>query len=105
MNRSLAFPNAQRPDTGGSVAAQVPALFLDRQRTVRRFTRAAAEHFELSDNAEGCALAEIGRLIEYPGLEADMEQVLASGEPMETEVCHRRRGRRLLVRLLPCPAD
>jgi two-component system CheB/CheR fusion protein len=98
---------AHAPDAGpaGMIAARVPALFVDRHRILRRFTRAAADHFVVSEADQGRTLAEIERLIDYAGIEADMESVLRSNEPLETEVRHSRHGGRLLVRLLPCPAD
>lgn len=66
-------------------ATGIATLFLDRELRVKRFTPRASELFNLRANDLGRPIWHLRSKLDYPSLEADIRQVLASLAPLEYE--------------------
>ena len=81
-------------------ATQIATVFIDRQLRIQRYTPPAVTLFNLIPSDVGRPLADLAARLDYPGLTADAERVLADLSVAEIEVRHRD-GRYFLARLLP----
>jgi len=80
--------------------ADLGVVFLDRHLRIRRITSAVSTLFCFTQQDLGRPIAEFASNLEYPGLVADLESVLASASPIEREV-PTRANTWLLLRILP----
>jgi two-component system CheB/CheR fusion protein len=67
-------------------STEIATVFLDRNQAVTRYTPSAAELFNLIPGDVGRPLAHLKHHLDYPGLIADIEQVLRTLVPVEREV-------------------
>jgi len=81
-------------------ATAIPAIFLDRDLRIMRFTPTAVSLFRLIASDIGRPLDNLRHELDYPVLLDDLQRVLAASEPIETEV-QDRQGRWFLARMLP----
>jgi two-component system CheB/CheR fusion protein len=82
------------------VATDIPALFLDRELRVVRFTPRVRELFNVRDSDRGRPVTDLTHRLDYPTLISDARQVLARHVPVETEV-QDSASRWFFVRILP----
>ena len=106
LHRRVAAVNVARRDLYNLIAAsEVPALFLDRDLRVRRFTPRVSDHFDLGPDDAGRPLAELTPRFEGTRLEPDVRAVLDDAEVRQREV-RNEDGRWHLIHLLPyCDLD
>jgi two-component system, chemotaxis family, CheB/CheR fusion protein len=78
----------------------VGVLFLDEELCIRKYTAQAARVFRLLPQDVGRRLDSFAPTIQYPNLEADVVQVLRSGQAQQREVTSRD-GVIYLLRILP----
>ena len=64
-------------------ATEIATLFLDRELRVKRYTPRAADLFNLRSHDLGRPIWHLRSKLDYPALEADVRQVLASLIPIE----------------------
>ncbi len=81
-------------------ATDVPALFLDRQLRVVRFTPRVSELFNVRDTDRGRAVSDITHRLDYPSFIGDARQVLEGRLAIEREV-QDSAARWFMVRILP----
>ncbi len=67
-------------------STDIATLFLDEQMRIKRFTEAARKLIALRTNDVGRPIGELASNLDYTGLTADAEEVLASLQPKEVEV-------------------
>ncbi|HET7784567.1 MAG TPA: PAS domain S-box protein, partial [Myxococcales bacterium] len=78
----------------------VGVLFLDEELCIRKYTAQAARVFRLLPQDVGRRLDSFAPTIQYPNLEADVVQVLQTGQSQQREVTSRD-GTIYLLRILP----
>jgi two-component system CheB/CheR fusion protein len=81
-------------------ATAIATLFLDRNMQVMRFTDSAAPIFNLIPGDIGRPLSDLQPRVDYPNMQADAEQVLATLTTVEREVTGDH-NRWYLARMLP----
>jgi PAS domain S-box-containing protein len=81
-------------------AAAMPAVFLDKELRVVRFTPSASKIFNLLAGDVGRPLAHFCHSLEYPNLIEDLRRVLKTAEPNESEV-RDNSGRWFIARMQP----
>jgi two-component system CheB/CheR fusion protein len=79
---------------------EIGVLFLDERLCVRKFTAHMARVFRLLPQDVGRRFDSFAHTIQHPRLEADIEEVLRSRQPIEREVTSRE-GTIYLMRVLP----
>jgi two-component system CheB/CheR fusion protein len=81
-------------------STDIGVVFLDRGLCIRKFTPQIARAFDLLPHDVGRRIDNFTHTIRYPELLDDLNQVLATGKPVEREV-EDRRGGWMLARILP----
>ncbi len=81
-------------------STEVHTIFLDRNLCIRKFTPKIAQTFNLLPQDVGRRIDHFTYSIDHPGLLADVQEVLRSGQPYEHQV-RDRRGGWFLLRILP----
>jgi transcriptional regulator with PAS, ATPase and Fis domain len=81
-------------------STQIATLFLDGRNNVRRFTEQARKVINLRDGDIGRPLTDLTTSLDYPGLQADIDQVLHTLEFSE-KVVQTTDGRWYSVRVMP----
>ena len=81
-------------------ATNVATLFVDRQRTIRFYTPALTQIFNIMPMDQGRPLEHVTHRLAYPDLQHDIQHVLATLVPVEREVAQDD-TRYYLVRLTP----
>ncbi len=64
-------------------STNVATIFLDKNLVIRSFTPAVTQLFNVIATDRGRPLGDLAIKLDYPGLQADIAAVLASGEPIE----------------------
>ena len=85
-------------------STEIGTIFLDRAKTVRKFTPAAAQSFSLLGQDVGRPIEHITHALDYDGLREDVDLVLTDEKPRAREV-RSRDGTWFLVRLSPYRTD
>ena len=81
-------------------STSVATIFVDRDLVIRRFTPAATNVFHLIHSDKGRPLGHITCRLDYPSLEKDCAEALASGTRSEREVSSNE-GRHYISRIFP----
>jgi two-component system, chemotaxis family, CheB/CheR fusion protein len=79
----------------------IATVFLGRDLTIRSFTPAMSELFNLIPSDRGRALTNIAARIDYPEMRDDIEEVLRTGAPRERPVARPDKSAHYIARLLP----
>ena len=82
-------------------STQIATVFLDRDLVIRNFTLAITRIFNLIPSDRGRPLADITGRIDYPEIESDMRNVLATAETVERAVNGADGKAHFLARILP----
>jgi two-component system CheB/CheR fusion protein len=82
-------------------SSEIATFFLDRQLTIRRFSPAMAEIFNLIPADIGRPFRHLAGTIDWAGLSEDARTVLGSLAPVEREVTSLNGNRHYLMRVLP----
>ncbi|HXV19362.1 MAG TPA: EAL domain-containing protein [Desulfuromonadales bacterium] len=82
-------------------SSEIATFFLDRQLTIRRFSPAMANIFNLIPADIGRPFRHLAGTIDWSGLPEDARTVLAALAPVEREVAALEGGRHYLMRVLP----
>ncbi|BCR04484.1 hypothetical protein DESUT3_15530 [Desulfuromonas versatilis] len=82
-------------------SAEIATIFLDRQFTIRRFSPAMAELFDLIPSDIGRPFRHLAGSIDWSELREDAGEVLETLAPVEREVADREELRHFLMRVLP----
>ncbi len=85
-------------------STEIGTIFLDRAKTIRKFTPAASHSFSLLAQDEGRPIEHITHSLVYSELSADVDAVLRDERPLSREVTTND-GTWLLVRLSPYRTD
>ncbi|USU03646.1 PAS domain-containing protein [Sphingomonadaceae bacterium OTU29LAMAA1] len=79
----------------------IATIFLDRQLVIRMFTPAATRIFTILPGDRGRPLTDLSTRLEFPELVTDLQQVLATGRPVERQVAGVERTSHYLARIMP----
>ena len=82
-------------------STQIATVFLDRDRTIRRFTPGVTRIFSLIPSDRGRPLTDIAHHLDYAELLQDIQQVFATRQPVERRVNQRDGAAHYIMRALP----
>jgi two-component system CheB/CheR fusion protein len=81
-------------------AGDVGTIFLAEDLTIRKFTTAAADHFNIIKSDTGRKISDLSHHLNYESFMEDIQEVKQSDKPRQVEITSRK-DRWLLVKILP----